>query len=234
MYNFFKKHHLHFFAGVAIIVLFILIWSWIKNSSSTNEVSLFFSPSKSIVTVGDTITISLSLSAPGQSINAAEGEVVFLSDKIEIVEIDKADSIFTIWAEEPNILKATTTATTISFAGVLTRPGFTGMNGHIFKITFRAVQPGQVVFNLAKARVLANDGLGTNVLNDLRPAHFIIEEKPKISNQSDINNDGKITIRDVSILISNLGATGKTKADLNNDGVVNLSDLSILVANLLK
>jgi len=46
----------------------------------------------------------------------------------------------------------------------------------------------------------------------------------------DINSDGKVNIFDLSILLSNWGATGGV-ADINKDGRVDIFDLSILLSN---
>jgi hypothetical protein len=48
----------------------------------------------------------------------------------------------------------------------------------------------------------------------------------------DLNNDGKVNISDLSILLSNWGKTGATvTGDINKDGKVNISDLSTLLSN---
>ncbi len=49
----------------------------------------------------------------------------------------------------------------------------------------------------------------------------------------DINGDGKVTLTDLSILLSGYGKT-TAQGDLNGDGTVNLSDLSILLSNFGK
>lgn len=50
------------------------------------------------------------------------------------------------------------------------------------------------------------------------------------SGQSDVNSDGKVNLRDFSILLSSWG-TDNAGADLNKDGKVNLADVSILLFN---
>ena len=51
----------------------------------------------------------------------------------------------------------------------------------------------------------------------------------------DINNDGDVNVRDLSILLENYGLSGTAltnpNADINNDGDVNVRDLSILLEN---
>lgn len=50
--------------------------------------------------------------------------------------------------------------------------------------------------------------------------------------QGDLNNDGRVTITDLSILLSNWSRTSPTAAqgDINGDGRVNITDLSILLS----
>ncbi len=50
-----------------------------------------------------------------------------------------------------------------------------------------------------------------------------------VGKMADLNLDGKINIRDLSILVSKWGRTG-TVADINGDNKVNIRDLSILVS----
>lgn len=50
---------------------------------------------------------------------------------------------------------------------------------------------------------------------------------------ADLNNDGKVNIADLSILLSNWGKAG-VPADLNNSGKVDIADLSILLTNWTK
>lgn len=48
--------------------------------------------------------------------------------------------------------------------------------------------------------------------------------------QGDLNGDNKVTITDLSILLSNFGKSGGD-GDVNGDGKVNITDLSILLSN---
>ena len=48
---------------------------------------------------------------------------------------------------------------------------------------------------------------------------------------SDLNNDGKVNVLDLSVLLSRWNLTGVNTADLNNDGKVNVLDLSVLLSN---
>ena len=48
---------------------------------------------------------------------------------------------------------------------------------------------------------------------------------------SDLNNDGKVNVLDLSVILANWNLTGVNVADLNNDQKVNVLDLSVVLAN---
>jgi mannan endo-1,4-beta-mannosidase len=59
--------------------------------------------------------------------------------------------------------------------------------------------------------------------------YLVIRSFAITSPTGDLNNDGKVDIVDLSILLSNYGTTNAS-ADINNDGTVNVFDLSILLS----
>jgi hypothetical protein len=59
---------------------------------------------------------------------------------------------------------------------------------------------------------------------------FLWQSFAATTNKSaDLNNDGKVNLSDLSILLSNYGKN-VSQGDINNDGIINLSDLSILLS----
>jgi hypothetical protein len=53
---------------------------------------------------------------------------------------------------------------------------------------------------------------------------------PPVTKPGDINNDGRVDILDLSILLSKYGGTDSA-ADINKDGVINVFDLSVLLSH---
>ena len=70
--------------------------------------------------------------------------------------------------------------------------------------------------------VTAVDGAGNSSAQATVAAHVFAT--------SDINQDGKVNVFDLSVLLSNWNATGTNASDLNGDGVVNIFDLSALLS----
>ena len=97
-------------------------------------------------------------------------------------------------------------------------------------ILFQPKQTGQVTIDFTNALLLASDGQGTNVLEDMAGATYSIVDKTQPPS-SDFDNDGKVGLTDVSIFVSNLTEDYSWQYDLNQDGELGLIDLSILVFN---
>ncbi len=133
--------------------------------------SLFFSPSAKSTTVGSTVTLNLKVNSSGQAINAAEGTVVFSTNRLQLTSISKANSIFSFWAVQPNGSNSTGRVT---FSGGLASPGYNGSSGTTIAITFRATAAGQGDISISGAKVLANDGQGTDVLTSVGTASITI------------------------------------------------------------
>ena len=161
-----------------IIILFFVLGFF---PISVEAATLSFSQNNSSYTVGQTFSVNLYTNSSDQSMNAVSGVVSFPSDKLQVVSISKAGSILSLWAEEPSFSNS---AGTVSFEGIVLNPGFTGANGKILVINFRAKAVGQANLRLSLGAVLANDGTGSNILTGMGTASIqvspakIIESEP--------------------------------------------------------
>lgn len=166
-----------FLLSVLIIAFFDLFFT---NFAKAQNGSLYLSPSSGKVSVGETVSIILRVNTGGVAINAAEGSIVFDQQKLAVTSISKSGSIFSIWASEPKFSNA---EGTIEFAGGIPNPGFSGSNGLLLTITFRAKaatnQDGADAV-LVSGAILANDGAGTDILASLGKANFLISPSSAI------------------------------------------------------
>lgn len=132
---------------------------------------LYFSPSSKSVTVGSTVSIVLKVNSGGQAINASEGTVIFSTDHLRLTSISKSGSIFAFWAVGPNGSNSTGR---ISYSGGLPSPGYTGSSGTVINLAFQAISAGTGNISLTGAKILANDGQGTDVLSSVGTATVTI------------------------------------------------------------
>lgn len=133
--------------------------------------TLNFSPPSGAHAVGTTFSVSVYAESANQAMNAASGVVSFPWDKLEVVFLSKAGSIFSLWPAEPSFSNS---GGTVSFEGIVLNPGYTGANGKILTITFKVRNTGTANISFSSGSVLANDGTGTNILDGLRVGSFTL------------------------------------------------------------
>ncbi|MDD4902016.1 MAG: cohesin domain-containing protein [Patescibacteria group bacterium] len=135
--------------------------------------SLYLSPSTGTKILNSKFTVAIKISTGGQSINAGQASLTYDKSLLKVLSVAKG-SVFSLWTEEPTFSSG---AGTIGFGGGVPRPGYTGNGGTICVITFQAIKLGTAAVNFTSGDVLANDGMGTNILSSLGSASFIISAK---------------------------------------------------------
>jgi hypothetical protein len=146
--------------------------------------SFVIAPATAVVPASTQFTVSVLISSD-QAVNAAQGTVTFPTDRLQVVQISKAGSIFQFWSQEPSFSNANGT---VDFSGGLPSPGFIGQGGLALKIIFRASGRGTAAVNIVQGAILANDGLGTNVLNSIRQGIYTIGSAPASTPPTEIAN----------------------------------------------
>lgn len=170
--KYFKK--LAAWSGVAVIFCIFFI-----NVAHANAANLYFSPSAGSYAPGDSFSVSVYVNSSDQAMNAASGTISFPIDKLEVTSVSKSGSVITFWAVEPNFNNA---SGRVNFEGViLTANGYTGSSGKLVSINFKIKAAGTANVSFSNGSVLANDGLGTNILTGMGSASFKINstEAPK-------------------------------------------------------
>ncbi len=139
--------------------------------------TLSISPSASSVSAGNILSVKVVVGTQGKSINNAEGTVQFPSDILDVISISKNSSIFNLWVEEP---KFSNLEGKVTFNGGIPNPGYTGENGEILSITFRAKKAGIASVNFSDAAVRENNGLGTDILSFKQSGTIEVKAAEKI------------------------------------------------------
>ncbi|MFH1423700.1 MAG: cohesin domain-containing protein [Candidatus Nealsonbacteria bacterium] len=159
----------------AFFIFTVLILSFgVAPAAEAAAASLYLSPSMGTYTVGNTFLVQAKVSTGGAAINAADGTLVFNANDLEVVKITKEESVFSLWVQDPVFSNS---LGTINFAGGKPSPGFTGASGTIINITFKVKTSGTTNLTFASGSVLADDGMGTNILASMGSGVYTLSTK---------------------------------------------------------
>lgn len=158
----FKKTSFRYFLAFFAVCLFSLLIT--KNAEAA---TLYISPASSKATTGNIVSVRVLVNTEGRAINNVESKIQFPVDLLEVVSVSKNSSIFSLWVEEP---KFSNYSGTIDLNGGLPSPGYTGTNGEVVSIVFRARKAGNASVVFSDSAVRQNDGMGTDILTAKSPA----------------------------------------------------------------
>lgn len=128
-------------------------------------------PATIAVSAGEAFTETVSVSSSDQALNATSGTVTFPTDLLSVSSVSNANSILTLWVEQPTYSNY---LGTVTWSGVVPNPGFIGAGGRVLSIRFFAKRAGTATIAFSSSEVLANDGNGTNILTAAHPASVSI------------------------------------------------------------
>jgi hypothetical protein len=221
---------------------FVLGLAAVLSASALNSVSYSYiriAPSTTTLASGDRFSVGIYVNAH-VPVNAVDISLSFSETAVEIIGIDKGESVITLWTEDPSAKDGV-----ITLRGGTFQRGFRGEH-LIATVNMKAKQTGQAEFSIANLSLLAGDGKGTPVLTGqpqqskanivvLAPGASDDEEVSNISADialhivTDIDGDGRVSLKDISAF---LGAWhGRTAVyDFNNDGKMTFRDFAIILA----
>lgn len=156
------------------IILFFCVFTltYLYPVFAAQAATLYFSPDSNSYTINQTFTVSIYVSSPNQAMNAVSANISFSNNLLQAVSLSKTNSIITNWVQEPSF---SNTNGTINLEGIVLNPGYQGANGRVLTISFKAKAAGTASVTFISGSVLANDGLGTNILQSIGNAQFIIK-----------------------------------------------------------
>jgi hypothetical protein len=191
---------------------------------------------KTMVQAGDRFALDVFAYAH-VPVNAVDVTLRFDESAVKVLGVDRGQSVLTIWTEDPIIEKDR-----VILRGGTFRKGFVGEH-KIATIELEAKQTGQSEFIAQNVVLLAGDGKGTPVKvaesNNSKLDLYVYDENTdpeniavnvEMSIVTDIDGDGKVSLKDIS---SFMGAwTNQSKVyDFNNDGRMSFKDFSIILAD---
>ena len=244
--NFFERGGVLPLFLIASIILGSLALLNIVTIPSMNEpaANMRIYPTKKVLIPGDTFVVRIIVDST-IPVNVFGGELLFDHEILNVESIDYNTSVADLWAEKPWYSNGNGT---LNFAGGTTRMGgFTGSET-LMTVTFKTLKEGAGTLSLHDAKILRHDGLGTeaslptpvDALFTIQTAtssekEVVISEPNSTSYEvvtaapsTDLNNDGRQSIADISIFILNIGSNNP-RFDFNRDGHIDTKDLSIIL-----
>ncbi|MFZ2500981.1 MAG: cohesin domain-containing protein [Minisyncoccia bacterium] len=114
--------------------------------------------------VSDVVRVDVILNSAVPA-NAFSGTLSYSKTLLEPVAVSDGNSIISMWITRPAI---STSSAPMTFAGI-TPGGFSGTDGMLFSVLFRAKAVGSTKVSLGEIEVLRNDGVGGNEPTTTKP-----------------------------------------------------------------
>ena len=220
------------FSALAIVVAFLS--AQVIDSTKTSYVKI--EASAELIEAGDVFTVDVLVSAH-QAVNAVDVTLRFDSNAVEVLQVDRGQSVLTIWTEDPVIEK-----NKVILRGGTFRRGFIGEH-KLASIDLLAKNTGQSTFSVTDVVLLAGDGEGSPVTvsdnTDSQVNLYIYDENTspqsigidvEIRIITDIDGDGKVTLKDISSFMASW-ASKDVLYDFNGDNRMTFKDFSIILAD---
>lgn len=137
---------------------------------AAGRASVELSPASKVVQVDETFRVDVVVST-NESVNAVDTNLSFPPSLLMVTEIETDQSWVTIWI--PGSPSFSNKDGTIRFRGGRPTPGIQG-KGTIATVVFQAKRPGKANVAFGDSRLLANDGLGTDVLEQTKDGTYVL------------------------------------------------------------
>jgi len=218
----------------AVISIAVLLGAAVITSTEVSYVRL--EASETAIKTGDRFYLDVYAYAH-VPVNAIDITLRFDENLVEVIGVDTGQSVLTIWTQEPII-----ESDKVILQGGTFKKGF--LREHkIAKVNLKAKQTGQGTVAASEVMLLAGDGEGTPVETadaiDSNVNLFIYDQNTdpgsigvdvKVNILTDINGDGKVTLKDISVFMSAWNNKNKIY-DFNGDGRMTFRDFSIILSD---
>ncbi len=188
-----KEYKLSGYFAVFFLFLLVAFPLIVKGSSAY----FYLSPEKGNYVVGDNFSIDIRFNTSKKFVNAAESILIFNPTKLKVLGIKKEDSLFNSWL--PGTSFSNDKGVIVLRAGTIEK--ISANNGLLASIIFKAISPGETTIYFKSGSLLEANGQATNILNELKPATFILEPKNGLPLYLKERLFGKLTANEDSLAI---------------------------------
>ncbi len=155
----------------------ILFFFLIPKSSSAANFSL--SSLKKEVDLNSFFQVEVNLNTKGEKINAMEAKLNFDPEKIQVISLDTANSIFSLFIQKD----FDNEKGVITVIAGLPSPGFSG-SGQAFTINLKAVKKGESEIDISSASKILNNDKNNNIFEKSSSLNFSINSYSKTEPQT--------------------------------------------------
>ena len=216
-----KKHRTKIAVTLPIAFLLASSLSLVRNP---DEMCLM-SEDNRYVEVGEEVTIQIIADAD-EPINVIGATITAPPELISISSISRENSIIDLWTQEPSI----TDNNAVTFSGgIVTSSGFTG-NGTVLSFTVVPTAEGVAEIDFSDSQMLAHDGTGMPV--SCSNSAIVLTIRPQEHPSPDVNGDKTVNLFDFGIVSARLFMAYERPYDLNLDGKITISDIGVLISNM--
>lgn len=220
--KFVQSHPRKIIIGTPIIFLALL-----NVTGYLSDNIFFYTTENNFPVVGDEIPVMLQVSTK-EHVNAVGGTINFSPEILNVASISRVTSLVDLWVEEPSYSNSTGT---LRFSGgFLGTKGQNPLQGTIITVNFSVRKEGKTSLTLKDGQILANDGVGTNVISESKTLTLYARKQGTPS--PDVNGDGVLSFTDVNTLYFGTFRSYNPRYDLNGDGKTNWGDVSHLISLL--
>ncbi|MCK4918588.1 MAG: hypothetical protein KAS02_02285 [Candidatus Pacebacteria bacterium] len=152
--------------------------AFLTSLNITEAATLYLLPEYKNIDIGQEFFVDVKVNSENDFINAVQSTISFPSNIIEILSIDKHESVFNFWIDEPDIEE-----NEITFIGG-TAKGVSGDSLQIIRIQCKSIGAGIASVNISKSVITANDGKGTNILSTIEKTDIEVGTATITSNAS--------------------------------------------------
>lgn len=160
-----------------VIFLSSFLFLFILSPIAVHAANLSLSPASGSFDSGSRIGVRVLVASNTAPYNAVSGTVYFPTSIFSIESVSKAGSVLDFWVTEPTV---SVSAGTVKFEGIALG-GTGGKNGTVIIVYIRANKIGSGMAEFKSGQILANDGQGTDITENLTGASYSVKEAQSVT-----------------------------------------------------
>ncbi len=193
------------------------------SQAATGTATLSISPTSSVLTVGNTLSVTINVNSGTDNVSTVQADLVYPSALLQYKSIDATGSQFNDVVPAPAFGTGTISITRATTSLVSGTQQFVTVN-------FTVLAAGTATVGFANTSAVYRQSDAINIYTTGTSGVYTLQLPPVTG---DVNGDRHVNAADIAVILSHWNQTGVTKAqgDLSGDGKVTAVDIAILLTN---